>query len=378
MKNLLSFREIKIDETLQGELTIPVYEFISSIEGKTVYIQSSVHGAELQGNAVIIKMIEYIKNANFKGKIIFVPLANPYASSSKLGTYTYGRFNPTTGDNWNRMYLDFDKLSVGSGGIDFDEFISSAQELEQEEITKKFKKFIRKSLNEYVKANQAYGVNENKALFVKLQELASEADIVLDLHTGANASRYIYGPEYLEDTMSDLNFPYYIIIPNEFGGAMDEATFVPWVNLEKKLSKKGIKFKNNFESFTVELGSEEIINMNAAQTDASNLLNYLYKRGVLEDEVKIETTKQHFCKLSDYKTYFAPCAGLCEYNVSPGESFKKGDTLYTIYQMKNLSAEESEYKLEVKALTDGIMIHQNPSASIKKGMDLIQVFSKPY
>ncbi len=367
MTNKITVERVLIDETLTGSVEIPVYTIESTAPGKTVYIQSSVHGAELQGNAVIYELFNYFKTAKFSGKIIFVPLANPLASGQKLGTYTFGRFNPVTGDNWNRMYLNLKD-------IDFDDFVSKHNSSSTQEINSAFKDLIYDSLENYISTQGKYEVSDNKRLFITLQKLASHADIVLDLHTGANATRYIYSPECQETKMKDINFPHYIVIPNEFGGAMDEATFTPWFNLTQKLKEAGVNYDYDFESYTVELGSEEIIDMLEAKNDASRILSLLEARNVLNEKIDKLDTKQFSCHLSDYKSYHSPIAGLCEYHVRPGNHFKSGDTLATIYQMDKLD-QESSYR-EVKALTDGILIHQTPSASVKKGMELFQVFSK--
>ena len=375
MKNTLFIKKLKIDQTVANDMVITVYEFVSTKPGKTVYLQSSVHGAELQGNAVIYELFNYLKEADFCGKIILVPLANPYASSQKSGTYTHGRFNPVTGDNWNRMYLDLCSLDQEQGGIDFKKFIESHGEKSAQEINKDFKKVIRRGFETYLKYHRDYGIDENKSLFIELQRLASEADIVLDLHTGARATRYIYSPECQEDKMKDINFPHYIVIPNEFGGAMDEASFMPWFKLSENFKKENIDYQYDFESYTVELGNEEVIDMDAAKNDAVNILNLLHQRDVLKDRPKVKKIKQYKCSLKDYKSYYAKAAGLCEYHIKPGEHFKENDLLCSIYKMDRL--DERNAVTEIRALTSGIVIHQTPSASVKKGMELIQVFSNP-
>ena len=88
-----------------AQLTVPVYR----IKGKnslapTVYIQANMHGAEVQGNAVIFQLLEILKNSQVDGDITLVPYANPVGCNHKNGEYTLGRFDPITGVNWNRMY----------------------------------------------------------------------------------------------------------------------------------------------------------------------------------------------------------------------------------------------------------------------------------
>ena len=109
--------------------------------------------------------------------------------------------------------------------------------------------------------------------------------------------------------MKELNFPFNLVIPPEFGGAMDEATFYPWVKFHEIH-----KSENTFESYTLELGSEEIIDSKAGKADAINIFNYLVKKGVIEDkEIECPKNEAIFCLLKDYKSFFAPKSGFVEY-----------------------------------------------------------------
>jgi predicted deacylase len=366
---------IKIDEIVGSPLNLYKYTLTGICEGPTIYLQANVHGAEVQGNAVIFKLIEKLKDIKFKGKIIMVPQANPYGLSNKMGTYTYGRFNPVTGDNWNRMYIDYFKLDEGAGKINLEQFVNEHGHKSDEEIVLLYKELIKQKVSEYRDYHASYGPNENKAVFIKLQEMAAEADMVLDLHTGPIATRYIYSPKYLEDKCADINFPHYIIIPNEFGGAMDEATFNPWVKLYERLKKDGRVLNHIFEAYTVELGSEEYISMKDAEDDADNILNLLKKRDILIDyDKEVTKPKMHFCPLKDYKMYRAPHSGLIEYHITPGQEFAVNDVLATLYRFDQLEDLESS-KTEIRANTRGVVINHIPTSNVKMGMDLIECFT---
>jgi hypothetical protein len=54
-----------------------------------VYIQANMHGAEVQGNAVIFQLLELLKNIELKGSITLVPYANPVGCNHKNGEYTH-------------------------------------------------------------------------------------------------------------------------------------------------------------------------------------------------------------------------------------------------------------------------------------------------
>lgn len=363
---MLQKKTVIIDETNQAKYELNIFElFPTNLKenAPTVYIQANVHGAELQGNMAILKLLNLLEDQEVHAKITFVPNANPYATSVKMGTYTYGRFNPITGDNWNRMYLNFFDQKEGQGRI-------TDAEMESLNSPAEFKKLIKSKIVEYRNFHKDYGIDENKNLFITLQELASDADIVLDLHTAGVGCRYLYGPDYLKEKMADLNFPYNLVIPPEFGGAMDEATFYPWVRFHQ--TKKS---ENTFESYTLELGSEEIVDAKAAQVDAINIYNFLIERGVVSD-TKIQThyNEKTFCNLKDYKSFFSPAAGFIEYHKAPGTKFKKGEKIMSLYHFDKLDRPD-EVITPIIATTDGIVINHAPSSNVKKGMNILEAFT---
>lgn len=363
---MLKKKVIEIDETNQAKYLLNIFEITPEHirpDSPIVYIQANVHGAELQGNMAILKLVNLLEDKKINSKITFVPNANPYATSNKMGTYTYGRFNPITGDNWNRMYLNFFSQKEGYGAIS-DEEIKEAKDING------YKELLKNKVSEYRKAHEKYGIDENKNLFIMLQELASDADIVLDLHTAGVGCRYLYGADYLETKMQDLNFPFNLIIPPEFGGAMDEASFYPWVRYYQVMGGQ-----NHFESYTLELGSEEIIDSKAGHTDAINIYNYLVRRGVVEDqEIATHKNEAVFCKLENYKSFFAPKTGFIEYHKAPGAKFKKGEKIMSLYHFDKLNKLE-EAITPILAPTDGIVINHAPSSNVKKGMNILEAFT---
>ena len=54
-------------------MNVPIYRFKGAVPGPTVYIQSSIHGAEVQGNVVIYQLIQALKEQDVAGEIILVP-----------------------------------------------------------------------------------------------------------------------------------------------------------------------------------------------------------------------------------------------------------------------------------------------------------------
>lgn len=365
-KNNYHLKQLATGDTL----SVNTYTVTGDEPGPHVHIQASVHGAELQGNAVILKLMDALKGRKLKGSITFVPLCNPYGTNQKIGTYTYGRFNPVTGDNWNRNFFDIIKKT----NCDVVSFAQEHLQTPWPEVKTIYKEKLGLLYEEYERQLRQNGkLSDNITFNLHLQKLASKADGILDFHTGPTATRYLYSAEYEVAASRSLLFRYTLVIPNDFAGAMDESGFMPWIHLKNAFEKLGRKIDLDVDSFTLEFGSEETFNMEWAQKDVLSVLNYLTYKGLLEGEV--QKMENYQCKLKDYVTIFAPRGGLVDYLIKPGDHFKKGDVLAKFYQMKDLDPENPLDSCchDLKATTDGIIINLCPSSSVHEGMELFQI-----
>lgn len=364
--------EYPIKELATGEvLNLKTYT-VKGNSGPHIHIQASVHGAELQGNAVILQLMELLGDIQINGSITFIPLANPYATNNKHGTYTYGRYNPVTGDNWNRNYVDV----IPKSEFDLDKFCEESKNLPWHELRLVYKAELDHIIDGYIqKLIDNRTLSENNKLNLILQKLAAKADGILDLHTGPVATRYLYAAEYEHEVAYYLKFKHILVIPDEFGGAMDEAAFMPWIHLRNKLKEKDRDIQLDIESFTLEFGSEETFCMQNAAKDVESILNYLKYKGVIEGSPgKIDG---HYCFLKDYKTIYSPNGGLVDYHFEPGQRFIKGDTLASFYNLKDIDPEDpiKSSRSTVVAEQDGIIINRCPSSSVHQGMELFQVMT---
>lgn len=373
MKSKWIINEFPIKELATGEvLNLKTYT-ISGKPGPHIHIQASVHGAELQGNAVILQLMEMLNTQEINGSITFIPLANPYATNNKHGTYTYGRYNPVTGDNWNRNYVDV----IKAAHFDIDEFVKENDQLSWHELKLVFKEKLDQVLTSYIDLLiQKKTLSENNKLNLILQKLAAKADGILDLHTGPVATRYLYAAEYEKEISFVMKFKHILLIPDEFGGAMDEACFMPWIHLREALKRQKREIKLDIESFTLEFGSEETFSMQSASKDVESIVNYLKYKNVLAGAH--DFIDGHYCLLKDYKTIYSPNGGLVDYHFEPGERYLKGDTLASFYNLKHIDPENPilSCRSTVVAETDGIIINRCPSSSVHQGMELFQVMSQ--
>ena len=375
-----------------AKLTVPVYSFEgqkansrSTKEKKSpnVYIQANMHGAEVQGNAVIFQLLELLKNCYIQSNITLVPYANPVACNHKNGEYTLGRFDPITGVNWNRMY-HFDESVI-------DPFAQQNIDANEDEISVNFQQLLLDQIEQKLDHN-IWGITTGQRIAYQLQQMAHQADLVLDLHTGPISSKHLYCPEYAKSSANYFDIPHTIFIPNEFDGAMDESTFCPWWSLQqayKKLGRNFVMGEGAFakESFTVELGSQEQIDLAVAHQDALGILSYLQYKGVIGKGCKQENHQQnsqqhdyqpqdmtrYACYLKDYKALYSPMGGMIDYLAEFGKPLAAGEPLARILRMDNYGDGNPLHNICLDKQV--IPILHFASASVNQGTELYKVFS---
>ncbi len=354
-----------------AKLTVPVYTFeCQEIKAPNVYIQANMHGAEVQGNAVIFQLLELLKDCDIQANITLVPYANPVACNHKNGEYTLGRFDPITGVNWNRMY-HFDESVIAPFAQDH---IDDCEAV----IQAKFQQLLLDQIEQKLDHN-IWGLTTGQRIAYQLQRMAHQADLVLDLHTGPISSKHLYCPEYTKESANYFDIPHTIFIPNDFDGAMDEATFCPWWSLQqayKALGRNFVMGQGAFskESFTVELGSQEQIDLAVAHQDALGILSYLqYKKVLNSTSFTPKKMTRYACYLKDYKALYAPMGGMVDYLAGFGKPLPAGEPLARILRMDNYGDGDPLHHVSLDRQV--LPILHFASASVNQGTELYKVFS---
>ncbi|WP_440874744.1 peptidase M14 [Thalassotalea sp. PLHSN55] len=371
MKNTFTKEHLSVASNASGrKMHVPIYRFKGQQAGPKVYIQSSIHGAEVQGNVVIYHLIEYFKRHAICGEVVLVPNCNPVGTNIKSGEYTLGRFDPVNGQNWNRGYYYKDALIQ-----DFVDSLATAESFD--EIKLAFRGQVKQAIDNEL--NKEWGIGLASRLNLQLQALAFDADIVIDIHNGPVATRHIYVPEYAKASANYFNIPHAIFIPNEFNGALDEATFCHWWSLAQQLNKKfpHRQWPIPVEAFTLEMGSQEVIDFDSGEYDAKGILTYLSHKNCLGEKTLLpEKIDRYGVTLDDYKILYTQEGGVVEYCVKPGQHVKKGDVLAKVLNVDEL--ENSNAVSYIYAPADLIAILHFPSASVLCGTQLYKCFTNYY
>ena len=349
------------------DLNVPVYMFNSNLPGPKVYIQSTIHGAEVQGNIVLYHLLKHLQGAELQGEITLVPNCNPVGSNLKSGEYTLGRFDPVNGQNWNRGYhYDKELIAEYASSINTDSDINK--------IKAEYRRRLKDSIE--AKLHNPWGLGLAECLNLKLQKMALEADIVLDLHNGPVSTRHIYVPEYAKESAKYFNIPNVILIPNVFSGALDEATFCPWWALKDRLEKKYPEKEWDFgiEAFTVEMGSQEVIEFDSGVADSVSILTYLsYQQCFVAEQYTPKEMVRRAVYLKDYKVLYSQFGGMVEYVAKLGTAIEKGEVLAKVLNIDELDNKQATF--DVIAPCDLIPILHFPSASVFGGTQLYKCFT---
>ncbi|GAA0787646.1 MULTISPECIES: succinylglutamate desuccinylase/aspartoacylase family protein [Pseudomonadati] len=359
---------LNVGELAAGQmLNVPLFTFKGTDStAPAVYVQANVHGAEVQGNAVIYQLMSMLENCQVLGDIVLAPLANPLGINQKSGEFTLGRFDPITGVNWNREYLDH-KVDVAAWYFEH-------QSLSDAQLIQAYKSMLVEACES--KLQQPWGITTGHRLAVSLQSLAHRADIVLDLHTGPKSCKHLYCPEYDMRSARFFSIPYSLIIPNSFGGAMDEAAFCPWWQLTEYAASQGRHFTVPVAAFTLELASQERIDMADALVDAKGIMAYLSHRGVIKEVIQPAEMPRYACYLKDYKKFHAPQSGMVEYCATVGQPLLAGQTLVNMLRLDLYGSDQAFTPLSLDK--DCVPILHFASASVHQGTELYKVMTNVF
>jgi len=375
-------RDIVLRTNATGHaLTAPVFHCHGRGERPLAYIQANVHGGELQGNAAILALFDLLEKESPRGSVILVPRANPVSANQQIGDYVAGVYDLGTGQNFNRGYVNLTGPSRGSSAcyVDVDAFAAVHRDATLSEIRDGFREALRVALAAVREGAGPWGLEARLEHALAIQALVLEADVVLDLHTGDRAPRYLYAPEGATAATRAFGIPFVLEVPPRFAGALDEAAFVPWHEVAEAFRRLGrTDVRRSVDGFTVELGSMNAFSMPQGVEDAKRIASALRYYGVLDGEPDEPAYRIVACSTDEYRSLHAPAAGLVDQALSPGTPVRKGDLLARMVDPSRCTAlppRSQDAVVEVRAPEDGVVILFHAFASIPKGARLLSMMT---
>ena len=335
--------------------------------GYKAYVQAALHADEIPGLLVMHKLIELLDAADqagqISGNIVLVPIANPIGLAQHLFGELAGRYEQSSGINFNRKYPDL----VNQVAERVANKLCDDAQINTQRIRKTAKKVVKKQ-----RPKDEAGVLKNLLLVN-----AIDADIVLDLHCDWQSVMHIYMGTPLWPTMTNLAAylrAEAVLLEKVSGGhPFDEALSGLWWALAKRFPDKPIR--NACQAATVELRGKVDTDEQQASTDAQNLFYYLQACGVIQgnppapEKLTVEATP-----LNGVEKIIAPIAGVVSYQKQPGEWVKPGEVVCVVFDITQYDAARSRIKL--KATVAGIMYARRLDRLARPGQVLARIAGK--
>ncbi|MYM74773.1 deacylase [Duganella sp. FT134W] len=344
------------------------FHFGTPGRGKKVYIQGSLHADEVPGMLVaqvLRRQLAALEAAGqISGEIILVPAANPIGLAQAIHGAAFGRFDLTTGVNFNRAYKHVaeDLKTSLEGKLGADAAANVAL------------------IREHARASIAAWQPKTDAETLKktLMTLAIDADIVLDLHCDNEAVLHIYAGTPLAEAIAPLSAilgSHATLLAYEAGGEpFDEACSRLWWDLERH-------FQHRFPipaaclSTTVELRGEQEVSYDLANRDAAGLLQFLTLQGVLHAgdaaaQAAAAVLPAPLCEatpLEGVEPLYAPHAGILVYTRELGARVVAGDAI------ADLIDPVSGDTTVLRAAVDGVFFARSAHRHVIRGMNVGKV-----
>ena len=352
-------------------LSLQIYKYIGKRSGKKVYLQSNLHGGEIVGNAVIQQLIQYLSTVeqdDLQGEIWLVPVCNPLGTNQRGHFFATGRFNSYDGQNWNRIFWDYEKECD-----DLTDFARSQLNNPPEVIRKNYLEKIQAAWDQELSQLQQPSSNSvSKQYRAVLQSLCLDADYVIDLHSSSNqAIEFLFCFETREKSAPYFLFDYGVLMSEYDGDAFDEAFLKPWLALEKELKNLGHNIQFDLESWTLELGSGMTMNPDSVQRGFQGIKNYLLAKKVIQSEDTIAHRQIELVQRSAIQSYYAATRGMVQHRLPLKTAVKKGDRIYQILSF-NKQRQLPEV-IDVVAQTNGIIFDVATNQCVNQGEYVLDI-----
>lgn len=326
--------------------------------GKKVYIQAALHADEVPGMLVaqfLRQRLQALETAGkLRGEVILVPAANPLGLAQAIHGAPFGRFDLTTGINFNRAYKHVaDELKQSLAGLLGADANANVA-------------LVRAHARSAVAAWQP--ATDAETLKKHLLTMAIDADIVLDLHCDNEAVLHIYAGTPLADAvqpLAGLLGARAVLLALAAGGdPFDEACSRLWWDLQAHFGD-AVAIPPACLAVTVELRGEMEVNYELAQQDADGLIRFLAHSGVIDTAVCPPPAP--LCEptpLEGVEPIVAPHAGILVYTRALGERLQAGEALADI--VDPVSGETTTLRCSVA----GVFFARSAHRHVLRGMNV--------
>ncbi len=285
--------------------------------GRRALMQASLHADEIPPMLVAQhlrkRLIELEAAGRIQGEVVLVPACNPLGLSQQVWGRMHGRFEHSSGHNFNRHYPDLaaDALARTQLGGD------AAANV----------RLLRKAMHEVLAERTAQ--TELQSLRQTLLALSVDADVVLDLHCDNDAVMHLYSTPHHAAQASQLGqclqSPLALLAQESGDAPFDEACSMVWAKLSELAGAHPVPMA--CFCATVEHRGEAEVTHDLAAQDAEALLRFLGLQGFISD---MSAPAPYACSLrplAGCMPIMAPHAGVLVFQAALGSEVKAGDVI---------------------------------------------------
>ncbi len=297
--------------------SLQVLRFGTPGRGPKASIQAALHADEVPAMLVALRLREQLEaleaQGQLLGEVLLVPYANPLGLAQQLLGHHHGRFDLRDGTNFNRNHVDLgaEALAAVRGRLGADAAANTV--------------LIREALR--AAAGRLRAEHPVQDLKHKLLQLAVDSDIVLDLHCDGQAAVHLYTltpHETLGAELGALLGARAVLLATDSGdGPFDEACSRPWLVLQQAHPDHPVPLA--CFGATVELRGEADTSHTLAQQDASAIVEFLRRRGVIAGTpAPLPPALCRPTPLAGSEPVTATGAGVVVYHQEPGDQVEAG------------------------------------------------------
>jgi len=337
------------------------FHFGSAGAGKKVYIQAGLHADEVPGMLVcqfLRRRLTQLEGTGLlRGEVVLVPAANPIGLAQSLHGMPMGRFDLSTGVNFNRAcrHVAAQLKQSLAGQLGADAAANAA--------------LVRRHASAAIARWQV--VNDAEALKRQLLMLAIDADIVLDLHCDNEAVMHVYTGTPLTAAclpLAALLGAHALLVTREAGGEpFDEACSRLWWDLAEHAGPDR-PLGPGCMAATVELRGERDVGYALAESDGEALLRYLALAGVVDMPVgEIPAALCTATPLEAVAPIAAPHAGLVVFHKQLGDMVAADEVVADLVDPANGST------TALRAGVDGVLFGRTAYRHLARGMNVCKI-----
>ena len=325
------------------------------------YLQASLHADELPGGLVLHHLMARLDDADVAGEIVIVPAANPIGFGQQILGEHVGRYEATTGVNFNRSYPDLGThvLERLAGRLGPDAATNVA--------------LIRAAMVEVL--DDLTPTREIDQLKLALVRLAIDADIVLDLHCDLEAELHLFlSPELWpagRDLAAELGAVATLLALDSGGGSFDEVFSLPWHKVRARFGGADVPVPPACLSGTVELRGQADIDDRTATADAAALFRFLQRRGLIAGDAGPEPALAHDATpLTACDVIRSPAAGILVFKQTLGAEVVAGDL---VAEVLDPMAPPGTPRTEIRTQTTGRLFSRARTRLARPGGSVAKV-----